>query len=176
MKMKPDLRNTLELIGIFGVIASLIFVGIQLNQDRQIAIGESYRVRAQMRIEFVLHEFDNDEHVADLARRWESGLTPSWWNDEVETYQKDNNEPMTAIARMSLRSTVYGELFENNYFQYQRGMLEEEFWTTQQQGIRGVLNNPVHRAVIFSNRVALRPETQEMMARIIEEIDGEEIR
>jgi hypothetical protein len=38
---KESLRGWLEIIGIFGVLASLIFVGIQLKQDRELSTVET---------------------------------------------------------------------------------------------------------------------------------------
>lgn len=39
---KTDWKNIAELIGIAAIVASLIFVGLQLRQDREIAVSESY--------------------------------------------------------------------------------------------------------------------------------------
>ncbi|NIP51516.1 MAG: hypothetical protein GWN81_06095 [Phycisphaerae bacterium] len=36
-----DWRNTAELIGIAAIVASLVFVGLQLRQDRQFALSEN---------------------------------------------------------------------------------------------------------------------------------------
>ena len=36
------LNDWMQIIGIFAVVASLIFVGLQMRQDQQIAMSESY--------------------------------------------------------------------------------------------------------------------------------------
>jgi len=47
--MKPDLKPTLELLGILGVIGSLIFVGYEVNQNSDIARSEAqHNVTADM--------------------------------------------------------------------------------------------------------------------------------
>jgi hypothetical protein len=38
---RESIRGWLEIIGIFGVLASLIFVGMQLKQDRQLSVVET---------------------------------------------------------------------------------------------------------------------------------------
>ena len=38
---KPDWKTTAELVGIAAIVASLVFVGVQLRQDRQIALAEA---------------------------------------------------------------------------------------------------------------------------------------
>ena len=39
------LNDWLQVIGLFGVIASLIFVGLQMKQDREIALAGTYQDR-----------------------------------------------------------------------------------------------------------------------------------
>lgn len=39
---KPDWKATAELVGIAAVVASLVFVGIQLRQEQEIAIVDTY--------------------------------------------------------------------------------------------------------------------------------------
>lgn len=42
MARSQNWRVTLELIGIFAIVVSLVFVGIQLQQDQQIAVAQLY--------------------------------------------------------------------------------------------------------------------------------------
>jgi hypothetical protein len=46
-----NLRDIAELIGIAAIVASLIFVGLELQQARKIAIGSQYQERAALAIE-----------------------------------------------------------------------------------------------------------------------------
>jgi hypothetical protein len=39
-------RNWLEIIAVFGVISSLIFVGLELRQSQKIALSAAYQARA----------------------------------------------------------------------------------------------------------------------------------
>ena len=39
-------RNWLEIIAVFGVIASLIFVGLEMRQSQKIALSAAYQARA----------------------------------------------------------------------------------------------------------------------------------
>lgn len=39
------IHDWLQVIGMFGLIASLIFVGMQIRQDRQIALSSIYQAR-----------------------------------------------------------------------------------------------------------------------------------
>lgn len=45
-----ELNDWLEIVGLFGVIASLIFVGMELRQDRQHAAAQTYVDTAASRL------------------------------------------------------------------------------------------------------------------------------
>ena len=46
-------KDLAELVGIFAIVASLIFVGVELQQTRKIAIADVYQQRAAMNIELI---------------------------------------------------------------------------------------------------------------------------
>jgi len=48
---KPDWKGAAELVGIAAIVASLIFVGVELRQSRAIAIGEGNLSNAELHIE-----------------------------------------------------------------------------------------------------------------------------
>jgi len=45
------LNDWLQIVGLFGVIGSLIFVGLQLRQTQAIALSETYQNRAATSVE-----------------------------------------------------------------------------------------------------------------------------
>lgn len=45
--MKASKKELVEIVGIFAVVASLIFVGMQLQLDRKVALAEQYSNRAE---------------------------------------------------------------------------------------------------------------------------------
>ena len=45
---KIELNDWLQILGMFGVIASLIFVGLQMRQSQQIALAGQVQARAEM--------------------------------------------------------------------------------------------------------------------------------
>lgn len=53
------IREWLEILGLFGVISSLIFVGLELRQSRQIAYMDQLAVARQMVSEFRQNLIDN---------------------------------------------------------------------------------------------------------------------
>ena len=47
--MQSDTRKILEIVGVLSVVASLLFVGMQLLLDRRITTAEQYQNRAESR-------------------------------------------------------------------------------------------------------------------------------
>jgi hypothetical protein len=45
------INDWLQVVGIFGVIASLVFVGLQMKQTQDIALAGTYNARASQTIE-----------------------------------------------------------------------------------------------------------------------------
>ena len=45
--MNAKQKEVVEIVGIFAVVASLIFVGMQLMLDRKVALAEQYFNRAE---------------------------------------------------------------------------------------------------------------------------------
>jgi hypothetical protein len=94
------LRDWMELIGILAVVASLVFVGLQIRQDQEIAI-----------VEAVSHRFDNAEALANLVQEnsaiWIKGLD----GDELS---KEEFAIFSAIAK------VVEEHYRQTYIRFQR--------------------------------------------------------
>ncbi len=78
--MKPtELNDWLQVVGLFGVIASLIFVGLQLKQDRRIALAEVMSAASESSKYWA-------ELVNDNADVWTKGLHGDELSD-VETHR-----------------------------------------------------------------------------------------
>ena len=74
-------KHIAELIGISAIVASLIFVGLQLNQSQVIAVADQYQDRADAALEFYLGRMQSDHAIAilanDLSKEVESGQAPA---------------------------------------------------------------------------------------------------
>lgn len=57
------LNDWLQVLGMFAVVASLIFVGLQMRQDHEIALSAIYQARAQMTIDINLASTDRKSVV-----------------------------------------------------------------------------------------------------------------
>jgi len=66
------LNDWMQVIGIFALVASLVFVGLQLKQTHEIALADQYQSRAQSVIDYLLvrMEQDDDKSFVDARIRW----------------------------------------------------------------------------------------------------------
>jgi hypothetical protein len=144
-------RDWLQIIGQFGVIASLLFVGLQMKQEQEIALSAAYQARTATLIDF----------LTAMA------------TDEVtrSAFSKTNNNITEMTADERVASIMIGmagrELLQNSQYQYTRGYLDEEHWQTMRRLIKQQLQNPITREGLLGDSV--RPSFRQ----IVEEIDRE---
>ena len=115
-----------EFVGAIAVVATLVYLAIQvrhskeameantksLDENRQLAIAQSYQSRTQMVHEFFLRQADSDE-LAHIRTKWGDGsatLTPE-----------------EAIRMQGLYGAGLSRL-DNMHFQHQLGYLTDEFY------------------------------------------------
>ena len=108
---KLHINALAQLLGLAGVMASLIFVGLQMKQTQQIALA----AQAQARTEMLLAR-----HMVYLEGNAELGYRTftSPYNElsEQERWIKDRH------------ASWLRDLQQNNYFQYRLGFLDPEQW------------------------------------------------
>ena len=112
-------RKTAELVGIASIVASLVFVGLELRQAQRLALAEVYQARASMAIE-VQSAYAQSERLQDAVAKMISGesLTPK---EELLITRSWN---------------PWMSYFENNHFQYETGLLSEEQWISTRNAMR----------------------------------------
>ena len=74
-----NIRNIIEAIGVVSIVSSLIFVGLQLAQDRRVALGDQYASRAQTAMAQLQSNLESDAYLETFSKRWEDGSRPGWW-------------------------------------------------------------------------------------------------
>ena len=103
------LNDWMQVIGIFAVVASLIFVGLQMKQDQEIALAAQYQARA-------------DSTLNLLASHIEAAYVVPPFRDKVTDTLTGQD-----VAQAMWQWTA----IDNHYFQYQKGFLEENAWQGQ---------------------------------------------
>jgi len=119
-------REWLEVIGIFGVIMSLIFVGLEMRQSQEIALSAAYQARADSSMEIRMAALESESlQTANAKLREGQGF---------ESFTPEEYSAMTALMGGNL---VY---LENMHYQFINGFITKEHWETNRAELRGLLN------------------------------------
>ena len=148
-------RDWLQIIGQFGVIASLLFVGFQIRQDHQIAQSVAYQQRTTTAAEFY----------------WVIGSDPIARSAMDKTLIGETNltAEETLAAKFFWKSGK--ELLQNSYYQYQIGFLDDEHWIQARNIIKAAMANPVARSILLDGNT--RPSFQALLDEIEAEVESE---
>lgn len=126
-----DKRTTVEALGTIGVIASLIFVGVQVQQGA-----------AATRSATVLQLKDSWVQL-NLAVATSPELSVAWKTVQEDGWDTDYHA--SSLARGFYRALLHN--WSNAYFQYRNGTLEEDQWLPHLREVERNANNPVFARV-----------------------------
>ena len=137
---KLEINDFIQIAGMFGIIGSLIFVGLQMKQTQTIALGEQIQARNQMLLDSQLILL-GDEHIGrELIDKSNIALlSPENLSEEVR-----------AVWRQII--SVRGVTIQNAFQQYELGLLPEDVWRQADERISLHWNNCYIRP-IWSNLV-----------------------
>lgn len=124
------LNDWLQLLGLAGVIGSLIFVGLQLRQTQEIAMSDAYQTRAYGSVERNMAITMSPKLLSASAKLW--------------TGKQDALEPEEIVALVYDFSARMDQ-FENNQYQFNSGFLSEEHWLKNIEEIRCLFSQPIYR-------------------------------
>ena len=153
------LNDWLHVIGLFAVVASLIFVGLQMKQTDAIALSEIYQERA----------------IAAREHNLINASNPYFLSGSAKLYVGKQSE-LTAQEAIALEYDFGSQLvvFDNYHQQYEWGFLSEAHWSSTVANVKCSFENPWYREVLIG--WPQRPEFQavidEVMADAIENPTG----
>ena len=124
--IKVSFEIWVQLLGMIGVLGGLIFVGLEMRQSQEIALAAQQQARTEIFTGIV------------------NSVNES---SEVSLYQiltkATENRPLTAseekIAENYALQTVW--IFENDFIQYQAGLIDENVWLAKLFSIRTIASN-----------------------------------
>jgi len=151
------IEDWLQIAGLFGVIGSLIFVGLQMKQDREIALAEMWQARTAAVTAYTTSMAGNEM----LMSTWAENADPFFGLDTAEEQ----------AALFAIWSAMY--LWENSHYQYEKGFLPEEHWTRILVNIRTNLGNPFWREKILQLAPQMTPSLRAVLEDLAEEVDDE---
>lgn len=163
------LNDWMQVLGIFALVASLIFVGLQMRQEHEIARVMIYQERASSTAEVTASLASNPAAMAAMIK---SGIA-----DPSEEIQPDGWAGPVSKQDMYVGAFAGIALFaltDNSHFQYEEGFLPEEHWLSVRSSVKnGMMGSPFTRFHVESNLDRYRPAFRAELPRIIREIDGE---
>lgn len=117
----------MQVIGLFAVVASLVFVGLEMRQAQVISMSQTYQSR-----------------TAAVAE-WQSAFAAN--PAALSAFRKaaDGNEDAIATDEYdALRRTVTGlyYLYDNAHYQYQALFVSAEFWAMMRESLKTMMEIP----------------------------------
>ena len=110
-------KDIAELIGIGAIVASLIFVGLQMQQSQDIAIGAQYQERANAAVENYMAQIQSDQALRITGQKLidaaSSGSYPIVIKNLIETVGPES----VAAKYLLYRSRI--AMMDNCHFQYE---------------------------------------------------------
>ncbi len=114
------LNDWIQVVGIFAVVLSLMFVGYQLKQSQDIAVAGQNQERQSVVNDYYASLIQIDEVVDYYGARHREHL-----DSDVDTESRRSDR---MIGLSYIRSRMRLSIYDNNYFQYQSGFMTAEYW------------------------------------------------
>ena len=117
-----------EFVGAIGVIATLAYLAAQIRQNtrsmeegRRLALAQTYQMRADA-LQTMLVEAANSEHVGPILVK----LTSAGYPEDVAALDQLSIEERGRFRQWQIAQQTH---WDNLFFQYQQGFLDEEYYT-----------------------------------------------
>ena len=124
------LNDWLQIVGLFGLIASLLFVGFQIKQTQDIAEANTSQTRAWATAELHMMRASSPTLNSAFAKLW-VGATSQLRPDE--------------LVALFWHYTALLKVSESNFDQYQRGFLPLDRWQVTERDLLCLFSTPVFR-------------------------------
>ena len=152
------LREWLEIIGLFSVVASLVFVGLQMKQSQEIALSQASQARTGMSVETVLSSAENPLFISAMVKGR---------NGEEQSPEEQAATGQYAIAILFS--------YEDQFIQYSNGFLSEERWSASKAGMKNFMSGTSTIPVRWAYERAperMSSSFQAIMDELIAELDS----
>ena len=121
---KVSLDVWVQLVGLLSVVAGLVFVGFEMRQSQQIALASQQQERASLVMEIIGTFAEVDPPISML----------DYLDGNIDFSDPDTRAVVeTFIYRMWMVN-------ENDYLQYDLGLMNEEIWQAKLTSMRFMYN------------------------------------
>ena len=158
-----------EFVGAVGVVVTLVYLAIQIRQNtqamsenRRLALAQTYQMRADALQSMLVHAAESD-HIGPIITK----LTNLGYPEDLTSL-----DALSPIERGRFRQWQIAQQthWDNLYFQYQQGYLDEEYYQASFR-VRVRRLAPVWRALGVSGS---RDSFEREMDRLLAEAEVEE--
>ena len=139
--------GVINFLGIFGVIGSLVFVGLELRQSQRIALAAQQQERAALITELIGSFSDANPPISFL----------SFLDETLEASDRNKAIAETYVYRVWM-------IYENDYLQHNLGLMDEDVWQAKLTSMRNVYGRCQYKEV---TKFALSFASQELL-RLLE--------
>jgi hypothetical protein len=150
------INDWMQVVGIFALVASLIFVGLQMRQTQEIALSAAYQARIQTSVDMLTARAANQDALA------------AYYGPQTD----EDLERLAPEKRWAgrLHAFILMLVYDNIHFQYEEGFISEEDWQNVLVDMTGAIQErPIVRAIMRDQRERMRPTFR----TLVEQIDRE---
>lgn len=163
------LNDRIQIIGIFLVVASLVFVGLQMKQTHEIALAGQYQERSAMAIDYWNGIVQNEFYVRNIGNRFIEQLGPL--DSVFSEMTAEEFGSLYVYARMTLAT------LDNHHFQYQAGFYDEDTWQGFRAQLQGYVSSDRMARLLLQKRgdffrAEFRRLCEELIAETVPSGDG----
>ena len=114
----------MQVLGIFALVSSLLFVGLQMKQSHQIALSAIYQARSDSSMAIRMAPLESETLLSARTKQ-----------------RNGEGDVLTAEEQTAIRSLLYGQLtyLENVHYQYMNDFITEEHWQTNRESLKGIM-------------------------------------
>ena len=164
-------KDTAELVGIGAIVASLIFVGLQMKQSHEIAIADQCQNRADAALSFYVARMQSDPALELTAIRISNSVEAGRVGSAVKQSLEDEGPQIVAMRHLHYRSNI--TMFDNYHFQFEQGFLPEDAWLGFRRRLKEMLSIDVYAAFYQQMETHFRSSFRQECAQILREIADE---
>ena len=162
-------RDLAEMFGHLAIVASLLFVGLQMNQSQEIAVASQYQERASTAVEYYGAQMVNDRAVAEKGAQILAAAKSGMTTPELRDFVKDRSAE--SIGMWFYENRVFFVMLDNFHYQYSAGFLEDESWDAFRKQLQDELSRQSTAAYYRDYGFKLRASFEELCDGILSDQD-----
>jgi hypothetical protein len=116
-----------ELLGSLAVLATLVYLSVQVRQNtrsmeegKRLALAQTYQMRADA-LQMMLVQAADSEHIGPIITR----LTSAGYPDNISALKQLSDEDRGRFRQWQIAQQTH---WDNMYFQYEQGFLDQEYY------------------------------------------------